>query len=817
MTVTQDRRDELAEKYFETIPFEPYPVQQEALLAWFTNEQGVLVCAPTGTGKTLIAEAAMFEALHLGKTAYYTTPLIALTDQKFRELQQAAVQWGFSADDVGLVTGNRKVNPKAKILVVVAEILLNRLLHTEAFDFSDVWAVVMDEFHSFNDRERGIVWEFGLGLLPQQVRTLLLSATVGNAMEFNGWLRTRHERKLQLVQGTERKVPLSFEWIDDKLLPEQVETMVHDDESLRRTPALIFCFNREQCWSVAELLKGKRVVTNAQQKEIAEFLGQQDMSPGAGPKLKRILMRGIGVHHAGVLPRYRRIVEELFQRKLLSLCICTETLAAGINLPARSVVLPTLLKGPFGKMKVIEPSSAHQMFGRAGRPQFDDQGFVYCLAHEDDVKILRAQEKLDQIPENTKDHGLLKQRKKLKKKMPKRREGVQYWNETQFEQLVAAPPADLASRGGLPWRMLCHMLEISPEIEPIRKLVEKRLLKGKQAEQAQKRLNDQLITLWRGGYVTLEPKPSLSEMNTGKADKPDESEKQPEPQQPSGGLMLDMGQRRGEKKPTKPSSSPTAKKDSDEQKPAKPLYKPQYARPTETLADLGKLRGVHPLYGVFLMNHLGIADRIERLQAMESLLEMPRSMGRAVRVPNQDELPPGPLATTRLDEQLLKLGLATAEELGGGNQDDDEEDQKRGWMDDDERVYVLSLAQKLHRLFQHDFPTMQDVRVWPVWVAGELLTFGGDFNKYITSHKLQSQEGMIFRHLLRLVLLIDELAQLCPPDIAHEEWQNDLGEIADEIEDICRSVDQHGTEQWLEVGKSDKPRNKKDTVPKSEV
>ena len=158
------------------------------MLAWFTENQGVLVCAPTGTGKTLIAEAAIFEALQLGKTAYYTTPLIALTDQKFRELQETVVRWGYSADDVGLVTGSRKVNSQAKILVVVAEILLNRLLHAEAFDFTDVWAVVMDEFHSFNDLERGIVWEFGLGLLPPHVKTLLLSATVGNAREFTSWL-----------------------------------------------------------------------------------------------------------------------------------------------------------------------------------------------------------------------------------------------------------------------------------------------------------------------------------------------------------------------------------------------------------------------------------------------------------------------------------------------------------------------------------------------------------------------------------------------------------------------------------------------------
>ena len=147
-------RDDLATDYLGQLPFTPYPVQEEALLAWFTTKQGILVCAPTGTGKTVIAEAAIYEALHTGKIVYYTTPLIALTEQKFREIQEKVVQWGFSADDVGLVTGNRKVNPGAKILVVVAEILLNRLLDEEAFNFDNVWAVVMDEFHSFNDRER---------------------------------------------------------------------------------------------------------------------------------------------------------------------------------------------------------------------------------------------------------------------------------------------------------------------------------------------------------------------------------------------------------------------------------------------------------------------------------------------------------------------------------------------------------------------------------------------------------------------------------------------------------------------------------------
>ena len=579
MTTDEANREDLVTEYLETIPYDPYPVQEEALLAWFTSKQGVLVCAPTGTGKTLIAEAALFEALKTGKKAYYTTPLIALTEQKLIEIRESAVSWGYSADDVGLVTGNRRVNGDAPILVVVAEILFNRLLHREAFDFDDVSAVVMDEFHSFNDPERGIVWELSLGLLPAHVRLLLLSATVGNAYPFTSWLRMAHDRNIELVQGTERKVPLSFRWIGDQMLNEHVQYMVSGDEDSRRVPALIFCFNREQCWSVAELLKGQRLISDEHKKRLSQALEQYNWSEGAGPKLKQILMRGIGVHHAGVLPRYKRIVEELFQQKLLSICVCTETLAAGINLPARSVVLPSILKGPKDKKKLIASADAQQMFGRAGRPQYDSEGFVFALAHEDDVKLHRWQEKYDQIPEDTKDPGLMKAKKALKKKKPKRRTTQQYWSEEQFEQLRTAPSGNLSSRGPLPWRLLAHMLDASPEVDIIRKLVSKRLMDEKKIAAGQKELDKMLVTLWAAGYVKLTPEPPKGSEPSNKQEstKPEEKEETPAPS----GLFAEFLEKKEE----------TKKKVVE----AEAEYKPRLAEPTDTLPKLLMLRGVNPI------------------------------------------------------------------------------------------------------------------------------------------------------------------------------------------------------------------------------
>ncbi|QGJ69022.1 DNA synthesis and replication [Planctomycetales bacterium 10988] len=785
-------REELLEKYYASLPYPPYPVQEDALFSYFSSEQGVLVCAPTGTGKTLIAEAALFEALHTGTVAYYTTPLIALTEQKFTEIQASAERWGFSKEDVGLVTGNRRVNPQAKILVVVAEILLNRLLNTEGFDFSNVSAVVMDEFHSFADPERGIVWELSLGLLPAHVRLLLLSATVGNAFPFTQWLRESHQRDIELVQGTERKVPLSFHYIEDELLNEHITFMATGSVEERKTPCLIFCFNRDACWDVAEQLKGKDLLQPGQQEALKIALDSHDFSNGVGPKLKRLLMRGVGVHHAGMLPKHRRLVEQLYEQKLLSVATCTETLAAGINLPARSVVLPSLLKGPPGRQKLVDSSSAHQIFGRAGRPQFDTEGNVYALAHEDDVKIARWKVKYDQIPEDTKDPNLRKAKKQLKKKKPTRRENQQYWNAEQFEKLRNAPSENLSSRGPLPWRLLAYLLRASPEVDLIREMIGKRLMSDKKIEQGEKELDRMLLTLWEGGFVNLEPsppKPKESPVVTTENNQEAEQEEEPAPP-PEKGLFAGV---EGIEVPSVKKAEEKRKQaaESGESDPQQALrdYRAEKAIATEDLDSLLLFRSVNPLYGVFLVETLGTADRTERIQALESVLEVPRNMLKALRVPAPDELPPGPLATGWLNEEVLQRGLYTHNELTVGRE-----------IELEERTILIPpppLGDKLAALFGHEYPRV-DVRTNSIWVVGELLTFGGNFYKLISSKNLSKQEGIVFRHLLRFILLCNEFSLISPPDCSPEDWQSELKEISEQVAEACRQVDSQSTDEVLE-------------------
>jgi superfamily II DNA/RNA helicase len=903
--------EDIALRYLDQLPWPPYPFQEQAIVTWFESSDGILVCAPTGTGKTVIAETALYEALMTGRRAYYTTPLIALTEQKYRELREAAVRWGFSADRVGLVTGNRKENAEAPILVVVAEILLNRLLSPEEESFEEVSAVVMDEFHSFNDPERGIVWELSLGLLPKHVRLLLISATVGNATDFTVWLSRMHGRTLRLLQSTERRVPLDFRWVADEFLPDQLQEMSRGDEQQRYTPSLVFCFNRNECWSVAEQLRGRDLLADGQQRQLVAEISRHDWSIGAGGKLRQFLLRGVGLHHAGLLPRYRRVVEQLFQQKLLSVCICTETLAAGINLPARSVVMTSLLKGPPGAMKLIDPSSAHQMFGRAGRPQYDSRGYVFAVAHEDDVRLFRWQQKYDEIPEDTRDPHLIRAKKNLKKKMPKRREGVQYWSERQFQVLRDAPPVRLASRGSFPWRLLAFLIRRSGTVQTLFDAINRRLLEPSEKETACRQLVFMLRTLAEAGFVTLEPPPpspattaaraagesgpavfrsTLAEHSArdllavidsrsaaaaqsrwlsthlpavgaeeGTAEDPVEADTPEnssvtaaveddfgvgiEGEEPASVRPADVAAKVPEVTGTEPvivkaADSKLAASESDSEaggfgsasasgllgrliqeartgggggvgggvksaksggKPAvaggkklaaavaeEPSYQPRLAIASEPLKLINSFRSINPLYGIFLAEQMHRASYEERLQLLESVLDMPSSVAVMVRVPLPEVMPAGPLATDYLNPRLLSLGLVTPQEL-------------TGYFDEVERrkVYPLPLGDRMRMLFQHDYPGVGTIAQRSIWCVGDLLRFGGNFDRYVRARELTKQEGIVFRHCLRLILLCGEFADLEPPQLDPVEWRRDLAELAAILTESCRAVDPASTDETL--------------------
>ena len=713
-------RSEVCDAFLDRLSFDPYPFQEEALLTWFDEGDGVLVTAPTGMGKTLIAEAAIFEALKTGQKLFYTTPLIALTDQKFREFQDKAESWGFQRDQIGLMTGNRKVNPDAPVRIVVAEILLNHLLaHDPSID--EVMGVVMDEFHSFNDRERGIVWELTLVLLPKRARLMLLSATVGNTREFLSWLDREHGRTPKWVHTDTRRVPLTFIWIGDKLLTEHLPQMTSDNDEDNRTPALVFCFNRDECWEVAERIKGVSLIDQATRKKIEEQIDPADFAEGGGPKLRQMLIRGVGVHHAGILPKHKEVVESLFLQKLIPFVICTETLAAGINLPARSVVLSTLLKGKKGDKKLVPSSSAHQMFGRAGRPQFDKEGYVFALAHEDDVKIDKWRKKYDQIDPNSKDPGIMRARKQLERKKPSRRKTVQYWGEGQFKVLQESGPAKLYSHSMIPYAVLIYLLTVRGSLAEVRAFLSKRLNTMERLAKFQDQLDHMIANLEAFGYL-----------------------------------------KRSE--------------DGD------------HVTLDSSIEELKAFRSVDPLYGAFAAKHLIRSSYEEKVQALDSMMIVPPNVQYHVHL--ADDIEPGPLQSGLLQPELLKRGVLIVHPEGKLVEAAPEDEYEDHWDDGYEHVFGVTMPQMLKLYFDEHLASPEAVSVQPKWILGEIIERDADFHKFIKAHTLEKNEGLILRHLLRLVILTGEFKAMYPDDPDYDR----MGEIATRA---CQMVDASYTDRFL--------------------
>ncbi len=411
-----------------------YSHQDEALLALVTGAH-VIITTPTGSGKSLVAAAAHFVAFAQGRRTVYTAPLKALVSEKFFSLVHA-----FGSENVGMMTGDSSVNPEAPILACTAEILANLALR-DGPD-ADAAQVVMDEFHFYADPQRGWAWQVPLLELPR-TQFVLMSATLGDVTFFADDLRRRTGADVATITGTQRPVPLTYAYCVEPL-HELLEELV----STHRAPVYVVHFTQKEAVERAQALANSSVATRAQRDAIADELGDFRFGPGFGRTLSRLLRHGVGVHHAGMLPRYRRVVERLTQRGLLPVVCGTDTLGVGINVPIRTVVLTSLVKYDGERMRHLTAREFHQIAGRAGRAGFDTLGEVVVMAPEHVIENRRALAKAGDDPK--------KVRKIVRKQAPP---GHVNWTDKTFERLRDSPPEPLTSSFAVTHAMVLNVLE----------------------------------------------------------------------------------------------------------------------------------------------------------------------------------------------------------------------------------------------------------------------------------------------------------------------------------------------------------------------
>lgn len=401
--------------------FSLYPAQEEALTG-LAMESHVVLSTPTGTGKSLVAAGAHFLALQRGERTVYTAPIKALVSEKFFDLVEL-----FGAANVGMITGDSAINSEAPIICCTAEILANLSLRDPQAD--NITQVVMDEFHYYAEPDRGWAWQVPL-LLMQDAQFLLMSATLGDMSELAADLRERSGRDVELVTGVDRPVPLEFSYAVTPV-HETVEKLQAD----AKTPIYLVHFNQAQAVERAQAISSLKLISKEQRNEIAAVIGNFTFAKGFGQILSRYVRAGIGVHHAGMLPKYRRLIEQLAQRGLLRVICGTDTLGVGINVPIRTVVLTALTKFDGSKMRRLSAREFHQIAGRAGRAGFDSRGDVVIEAPEHEIENLKAELKAADKPG--------KRKKVAKKQAPA---GFVTWNEGTMERLITSEPEPLVSR-----------------------------------------------------------------------------------------------------------------------------------------------------------------------------------------------------------------------------------------------------------------------------------------------------------------------------------------------------------------------------------
>ncbi len=412
-----DRYKKLKKK-IEFHGFELDRFQEEAIEA-ITNNQSVLVSAPTGAGKTIIAEYAIEQCLIDGRKIIYTAPIKALSNQKYREFQT------LFPDMVGIITGDVSINPDAPLLIMTTEIFKNRILENKDSFYGYSW-IIFDEIHYLDDVDRGTVWEESLIFMPDNFNFIGLSATIPNIEEFADWIRSIHSKEVKVIIETKRPIPLKYYynccgkiskdinklrkygyWKKDKHLSKEDYNLLKDEfknsysktakllRSLKkkdRIPAIYFTFSRKRTEelaksnSVIDFFKDKKESEEAL-KYFDELCEQFDISDSDRTKtLREYIKKGIAYHHAGLLPMQKEVIEQLFSKKMVKIIFTTETFALGINMPARTVIIDDLKKRYNRFVKLIKIRDFSQMSGRAGRRGIDEIGYVYSFINPFNIK-----------------------------------------------------------------------------------------------------------------------------------------------------------------------------------------------------------------------------------------------------------------------------------------------------------------------------------------------------------------------------------------------------------------------------------------------
>ncbi|GAB2650397.1 DUF3516 domain-containing protein [Prescottella soli] len=410
-----------------------YPAQEEALME-LVSGANVILATPTGSGKSMVALGAHFFALAEGRRTFYTAPIKALVSEKFFALCEV-----FGADNVGMMTGDASVNSSAPIICATAEIVANLALREGPG--SDIGQVVMDEFHFYSEPDRGWAWQVPLIELPQ-AQFLLMSATLGDVTHLREDLTRRTGRPTTEVSGSERPVPLHFSYSQTPI-GEAIEELV----TTHQAPVYVVHFTQAAALERAQALTSVNLCTRAEKDAIAEAIGAFRFTTGFGKTLSRLVRHGIGVHHAGMLPKYRRLIERLAQDGLLKVICGTDTLGVGINVPIRTVLLTGLTKFDGTRTRQLRAREFHQIAGRAGRAGYDTMGTVVVQAPEHEIENVRALAKAGDDPK--------KRRKVQRKKAP---EGFVSWGEGTFDKLIVASPEPLSSRFSVSNSMLLNVI-----------------------------------------------------------------------------------------------------------------------------------------------------------------------------------------------------------------------------------------------------------------------------------------------------------------------------------------------------------------------